>query len=328
MEGKLKYRGQVVTDADVAFIRKLIAENPRASRRALSKKLCQAWNWVQPNGALRDMVCRGFMLALYRAGHIELPAVRLRARNPLAERGPDRKRPAVTTAVEVDTTPLGCSLAEIRPLEFRQVRRTAEEPLFNSLLERYHYLGYTQPVGEHLKYLVYAVGRPIACLAWSSAPRHLGPRDRFIGWSAEARRQNIRFLAYNTRFLILDWVEVPHLASHILARMARVLPQDWERTYGHPVYFLETFVDPQRFRGTCYRGANWMLLGLTTGRGKDDQTNKPNRPIKEVLGYPLRKDFRELLAQLPTDKSETTTRVGLLRRMDRFQEIAAGEALR
>jgi hypothetical protein len=152
--------------------------------------------------------------------------------------------------------------------------------------------------GEHLKYLVYALGRPIACLAWSSAPRHLGPRDRFIGWSAEARRKNIRFLAYNTRFLLLPFIRVEHLASHILGHMARQLPEDWERVYGHPVCYLETFVDPQRFRGTSYRAANWMFLGLTTGRGKDDHTNKPNRPIKEVLGYPLRKDFRRLLGEV------------------------------
>lgn len=311
MEAILKYRGRLVTPADVAFIRKLIADHPAASRFTLSKKLCEAWNWVQANGSLRDMVCRGLMLQLQRAGHIELPAVRRVRHNPLAE----RRRPA---EVAIDTTPLRASLAEIRPLAFRQVRRTAEEPLFNSLIEHYHYLGYTQPVGEHLKYLVHAVGRPIACLAWSSAPRHLGCRDRFIGWSAEARRNNIRFLAYNTRFLILRWVEVPRLASHILGRMARLLPQDWERVYGHPVYFLETFVDPQRFRGTSYRGANWIFLGLTTGRGKDDQTNQPNRSIKEVLGYPLRKDFRELLTQAPRHKLETTLRSGL------FSETPAG----
>jgi hypothetical protein len=182
-------------------------------------------------------------------------------------------------------------------LRVEQVRRTSQEPLFNSLIEQHHYLGYTQPVGEHLKYLVFAQDRLLACLAWSSAPRHLGPRDRFIGWSAEARRRNIHLIAYNLRFLILPWVEVSHLASHILGRMARQLPRDWEQIYGHAVYFLETFVDPQRFRGTCYRAANWIVLGRTTGRGKDDQTGRPNRPIKEVLGYPLCRRFRQLLSQ-------------------------------
>jgi hypothetical protein len=294
METKLRYRGQIITDADVEFIRRLIAQHPGASRWTLSKKLCEAWNWRQPNGPLRDMVCRSLMLQLHRAGHIELPPVRRVIENPLARRKAERGKPIPWL---LDTTPLCASLGEVRPVELRQVRRTWEEPLFNHLLERYHYLGYTQPVGEHLKYLVYALGRPIACLGWSSAPRHLGPRDRFIGWSAETRRKNIRCVAYNTRFLILPFVRVPHLGSYILSRMARILPVDWEQIYGHPIYFLETFVDPQRFRGTSYRAANWILLGRTTGRGKDDQSHKPNRPIKEVLGYPLRKNFRQLLAE-------------------------------
>jgi len=131
-------------------------------------------------------------------------------------------------------------------------------------------------------------------LAWSSAPRHLGSRDHFIGWSAEARRRHIRFLAYNRRFLILPWVQVEHLASHLLGRMARMLAEDWERIYGHPVYFGETFVDPERFRGTCYRAANWVLLGRTPGRGQDDQPHGPNRSLKEVLGYPRTRRFRQL----------------------------------
>jgi hypothetical protein len=208
--------------------------------------------------------------------------------NPLATRA----RP---TPILIDTTPIQGRLSEIQPLEFEQVRRTGDEALFNSLLEEHHYLGYEQPVGEHLKYLVRARGRPVACLAWSSAPRHLASRDRFIGWSTEARRRNIRFLAYNTRFLILPWLAVPHLASHLLSRIARRLSADWQAIYGHPIYFLETFVDPEWFRGTCYRAANWVLLGHTTGRGKDDQTGRPNRSIKEVLGYPLTRQFRELL---------------------------------
>jgi len=274
----------------MALIRALIAEHPGASRRELSRKLCTAWNWVQANGTPRDMVCRGLMLKLHRAGVIKLPPVRYVPPNPLAERA----QPGV---VHVDTQPLQGTLAEIQPLELREVRRTPDEALFNSLLAQFHYLGYRQPVGEHLKYLVFARGRPIACLAWSSAPRHLGSRDRFIGWSTTARRQNIRLLAYNTRFLILPWVTVPHLASHLLGRMARVLSGDWQRLYAHPIYFLETFVDPQRHPGTCYRAANWIRLGYTTGRGKDAPTWTPNRPIKEVLGYPLRADFRQRLSE-------------------------------
>jgi hypothetical protein len=179
----------------------------------------------------------------------------------------------------------------------RQVRRTPDEPLFNSLMQQHHYLGYTQPVGEHLKYMVFANGRPIACMAWSSAPRHLGERDRFIGWSPKERLKNIHLLAYNSRFLILPWVAVPHLASHLLGRIARELSGDWQRLYGHPIYYLETFVDPQRFRGTCYRAANWIRLGLTKGLGKDARSSKQNRPIKEILGYPLVKDFRERLTR-------------------------------
>jgi hypothetical protein len=295
MEAKLTYRGRIITDADIDFIRKLVVENPAASRWRLSKKLCEAWNWVQPNGVLRDMLCRSLMLELDRAGHIQLPPVRRKIQNYLAPRLAERKKPAPWI---IDTTPLCATLAEVRPLEFRQVRRTWEEPLFNYLVERYHYLRYTQPVGEHLKFLVYALGRPIACLAWSSAPRHIGPRDRFIGWSAEARRRNIRFLAYNTRFLLLPFIRIEHAASHILGCMARQLSQDWERVYGHPVYYLETFVEPERFRGTSYRAANWIFLGLTTGRGKDDHTNRPNRPVKEVLGYPLCKEFRRLLGEI------------------------------
>jgi Druantia protein DruA len=291
MDVRLSYRGRQIADTDIAFIRQLIAADPTASRRAISRKLCQAWNWVQPNGALRDMVCRGLLLALHRGGHLELPAPRYRLSTPWVRHGGG-------APAEIDRFPLQGSLRELGALEFRQVRRTSDEPLFNSLIAQHHYLGYTQPVGEHLKYLAYSQERPIACLAWSSAPRHLGCRDRFIGWSIEARRRNIRFIAYNLRFLILPWIQVPHLASHILGRMVRVLPEDWERMYGHPVYFLETFVDPQRFRGTCYRAANWVVLGRTTGRGKDDQTWRPNRSIKEVLGYPLCRRFRSLLTQV------------------------------
>jgi Domain of unknown function (DUF4338) len=288
---EFRYRGRGFTTEDVLYIRTLIAAHPGESRRRLSQKLCEAWEWKQPNGALRDMVCRGLLLMLDRAGQIDLPPVKFVPANPLVQRA----RPAL---VRVDTTPFEGRVDQIGPLQFAQVRRTPEEPLFNSLLEQYHYLQYQQPVGEHAKYLVSAQGRPIACLAWSSAPRHLGNRDRYIGWSAEARRRNIRFIAYNTRFLILPWVHSENLASHILARMAMRISEDWQQMYGHPVYFLETFVDPERFRGTCYRAANWVLLGGTTGRGKHSNSYVPNRSIKQILGYPLTKRFRELLGTI------------------------------
>jgi hypothetical protein len=286
-----RYRGQEIGSEQIAFLREFIREHPTSSRWKLSRQLCETLGWKQTNGALRDMVCRGLLLMLERAGQIELPPVRRHIRGQCRT---ERPRP---DALLIDTSPLEIPLKNLGPVEIQPVRRTADEPLFNSLMEHYHYLGYEQPVGEHLKYLAWAQGRPIACLAWSSAPRHLGSRDRYIGWSAEARRRNIRFIAYNTRFLILPWIRVPHLASHILAKVTRALSAEWERMYGHPVYFAETFIDPGRFRGACYRAANWQLLGLTTGRGKNDHTNKPNRPIKEVLGLPLTRHFREYLSQ-------------------------------
>lgn len=288
---EFRYRGREIRQEDILYIRALVERHPNESRRTLSTKLCEAWQWRQTNGTLRDMVCRGMLLMLERAGQITLPPVSYVRHNPLAK----RTRPLPT---QIDTTLMEDRLRNLQPLKFEQVRRTEQEPLFNSLMEEYHYLGYEQPVGEHLKYLVWAQGHPVACVAWSSAPRHIGARDRYIGWTAEARRSNIRFIAYNTRFLILPWVRVEHLASHILGRMAARVSDDWQRIYGHPIYFLETFVDPERFRGTCYRAANWRFLGKTTGRGKQSNSYVPNRSIKEVLGYPLTKRFRELLAEV------------------------------
>lgn len=289
MELEIKYQGKIATHQDVEFIKQLIAENPTDSRRALSQKLCRAWDWVQPNGALRDMVCRGFMLGLDSAGYIKLPPRKFTPNNPLV----NRKKPP---KVEIDQTPIEAPVSRLAPPEILQVRQTGFEQLFNALIAHHHYLGYCHPVGEHLKYIVFTNGRPIACFAWSSSPRHIGCRDRFIGWSPDARRKNIRLIAYNSRFLILPWVRCDFLASHLLGRIAKILPADWESVYRHPLYFLETFIDPERgFKGTCYKAANWIYLGETTGRGKNDQTHKPNRSIKAVLGYPLSKNFRKLL---------------------------------
>jgi hypothetical protein len=282
------YRGRSIPSEEIAFIRQFLADRPELSRWKLSRELCEAWQWKQANGALRDMVCRGLLLLLHRTGEIELPPVRRLVRNRIAERA----RPAL---VGMEEYPRRGSLGELQPLEFVQVRRSPEEALFNSLLEQHHYLGYERPVGEHLKYLVKAGGQAIACLAWSSAPRHLKLRDRYLGWSKEARERNVHLLAYNTRFLILPWVEVPQLASHILGRMAKIVFADWQRLYAHPIYWLETFVDTSRFAGTCYRAANWQEIGTTQGRGHRAPTLEQTSPVKKMLGLPLHRKFREIL---------------------------------
>jgi hypothetical protein len=256
MDVVLRYRGRTVTDADVAFVDSLIADHPDASRRALSRMLCEAWHWVQANGSPCDMVCRGLMLALHRGGHITLPPVRKVMPNPLAVRKP-------ATPVELAEDALCAPLREIGPVTIEQVRRTRAEALVVGLIERYHYLGYVQPVGEHLKYLASAGGRPVACFAWSSAQLHLGPRDQHIGWSHEARRKNLHLVAYQSRFLILPWVRVPHLASHLLGRMSRQLSADWERVYAHPV--KSTTARPSSIRTGSAARATGRRIGRISG---------------------------------------------------------------
>ena len=280
----LNYRSRSITRQDISFIRGLIAANPDYNRTALSREICRAWSWVQPNGYPKEMICRRLLLRLEADGCIALPP------RQSVPRKPDSygKQPL---PVQVDQIRLRTDLKHVDSIILRQVRRTEFEKIHDGLLAQFHYLGYVQPVGEHLKYLAFAGERPIACLAWSSVARHIGCRDRFIGWNAQERMGNLHLLAYNTRFLILPWIRVPHLASHLLAKCSRIISGDWQALYSHPVYWLETFVDTQRFKGTCYRAANWICLGKTTGRGKQDHTRKPNRSIKTVWGYPLRRDF-------------------------------------
>jgi hypothetical protein len=288
----LTYRGRPVRPRDVAFLRELIAQSPGLSRRRLSVKVCEAWNWVQPNGQTRDMVCRGLMLALHRAGHIELPAKRSCPRNNTIT----HRR--VAPLEFCDSTPIEGSLASVGPLEIRLVRRSEGESLFNHLLHQHHYLGFSRPVGEHLKYLVLAGQRPVACLAWNSGPLKLTLRDQFVGAPRQAYAHHLHLIAYNSRYLIVPWVKVPHLASHLLGRIARRISADWQELYHHPVYLLESFVDIERFKGTCYRAANWTCVGRSRGRGTKSKPGD-RTSIKELWVYPLRKDFRPKLTQCP-----------------------------
>lgn len=289
MEEWIRYRGKNYTLREINEIREILIAYRDRSRRFISQEICRRWGWRQPNGVLKDMICRGLLLQLEARGFIELPPRKKNPLNPLSR----HQKPQI---LEVDQTPRVGKLSDLRPIELVVVRRTPLERLYRSLIEEHHYLGYRRPVGEHLEYLAMSQGQPVACLGWSSAPRHIGCRDRYVGWDQEQRKKNLCRIVINTRFLILPWVRVPHLASHLLGLSARRVSQDWEKVYHHEVVWLETFVDPERgFEGTCYKAANWVYLGQTTGRGKDDQTNKANRSLKLVLGYPLRRDFRQVL---------------------------------
>ena len=281
-----KYRGIQATQEHIDSINNIILNNTGISRWSLSRIFCKEWNWIQPNGSLRDMVCRGFMLSLHRAGYIKLPEKKSNPKNPFV----NRKRPL---KIKINKCIINKPITEISDIRFELVKYNLKEKLFNSLIEYHHYLGYCHPVGENMKYLCYIKDRPIACFVWSSAVRHLKPRDQFVGWSGQKRQKNICYIAYNSRFLILPWIKINNLASKLLGLMAKRLSTDWQKLYNHPIYLLETFVDTEKFKGTCYRASNWKYAGLTTGRGKNDNTHKQNRSLKAIYLYPLCKDFQE-----------------------------------
>lgn len=290
MSALFSYRGRTITKGNVIFVRELIATNPDECRTALSRRLCRAWDWTQYNGQLKDMVCRGLLLRLEREGHIVLPLPKYKKHTAKPYY---RKRPE---PIPVDATPINVKLKEIRSnLSCKQVRRTPHEKLFNSLIEYYHYLSYSQPVGEHLKYIIFLENRPVGCLAFSSAAFAFNVRDHFIGWSPEMRNRNRHLIAYNTRFLLLPWVRVKFLASYLLSKCARQISSDWQALYHHPIYWLETFVDTERFAGTCYKAAGWIYLGKTKGRGKYNKTHQQITSIKYIYGLPLDAHFRQKL---------------------------------
>lgn len=290
MDADITYRGRTINNQDIAAINKILSENPEKSRWFISREVCRIWEWRQPNGVLKDMVCRSLLLMLESKGLIKLPARKSNPRNYLA----NRKKPV---KVFVDNTPVESRICDMA-INLVQIRRTPFEKMFNSLVDQYHYLGYTQPVGEHLKYIAFSHDRPIACLTWASAPWHIGARDRFIGWSKEVRRKNLHLIATNTRFLILPWVRVPYLASYLLAANRNQLSRDWQSLYQHPIHLVETFIDTQRYRGTCYKADNWIHVGDTTGRGKGGKSSQAVLSIKAVHVFALTVNFRKHLCHV------------------------------
>jgi hypothetical protein len=274
---------------DIGLIEQLLAENPGWGRSRLSVKLCELWDWRAANGQLKDMACRNLLLRLERAGHITLPARQRKSPNGYRNRSP--------AWVAHRTEPIESPLKALTPLQITCVVNASEQDrLFRCLLYTYHYLGFRNTAGENLKYLVYSRdGQPLACLLFSAAAWKCGARDAWIGWPAPVRERNLLYVTNNSRFLVLPWVRVPHLASHLLSRIARRIQADWIAKYGHSLYCLETFVDRSRYRGVCYRAANWQLVGQSTGRSRNDRDHRLSVAAKDHYLYPLTRDFRRRL---------------------------------
>ena len=282
-------QGRIIGAAEVADIRQIIAENPAFSRYKLSRVLCDLWNWRDPTGQIKDMAARTLLGKLQERGWICLPAKR--------RESPNRMRHKRVVAVEHARDPITTSLSELTPLQVHEISQWPEGlPLYECLLQQHHYLSYTGTVGLNLKYLVLdRRGRPLSCLLFGSAAWQCAARDNFVGWSACERETHLQQITNNTRFIILPWVHVPHLASHVLSQVLQRLANDWRIKYARPLDLVETFVDTSRFEGRCYRAASWLCLGQTTGRTRQDRWNRVNAPPKLVFVYPLSKSFRRNL---------------------------------
>lgn len=285
-------QGRPFGPQQLAQIQALIAQDSRASRYRLSRELARLWDWRTPQGQLKDMAARTLLLKMQQQGWIELPPKRMES--------PTRSgRPPSGPGASLEQRPVQDSLNRLIPLRLQEVSpaklKQARQQL-ESALHHHHYLGYRSRVGQNLQYWVCdAQERPLACVVFGAPAWQCAVRDQWIGWSACQRARHLPGVVNNTRFLILPWVRVPHLASHILGRIGRRIRQDWQAKYGQPIWLLETFVDRQRFAGTCYRAANWICLGQTRGRGRQGPAGKLSTSIKDVYVLPLHPDFRSHL---------------------------------
>jgi hypothetical protein len=290
MSESLVVQGRAVGELDLVWLRQWMERNPGRSRRRLSQALATHWDWRNGAGQLKDMAARTLLLKLHQRGLIALP---LRRQIPT-----NRMRCSATRENPVwDQSPIECGLAQLGGLNLGEVStQAAERAWVKATLVQFHYLGFGGAVGENLQYVVRdGQGRPLACLVFGAAAWKCQGRDQFIGWPASQRQRRLSLVANNTRFLILPWVKVPHLASWILGQISRRIARDWQVKYGHGLVLLETFVERERFRGTAYRAANWLAVGATTGRTRQDRHTCIQVPVKDIYLYPLRRDFREVL---------------------------------
>ena len=276
-----------ITQSKIAQIQELISTNPSWGRTKLSIELCNLWGWQHHDGRPKEISCRDLLRKLDAKGIIALPA-------KIRDSG---LKPGSKKCIQLmlhDIMEISCDIKEILPIKVEVVKeRTQQGQEFKSLVAQYHYLSFETTVGENIKYMVYSrSGQLLACLLFGSSAWSCAPRDQFIDWDLSTRKANLIYTTNNTRFLILPWVKIPHLASHILGHVCRRIVSDWQLKYGHPIHLLETFVEKERFKGTCYKAANWIRVGETTGRSRNDRYKNICVPIKDIYLYPLCKNFK------------------------------------
>jgi hypothetical protein len=284
---EVRYCGRVFAAQEIALIRELIASG--LHRADLSRVVCDELGWLRPDGRRKDMSCRVAMLRMERDGLIELPA-------PLTRNYNGRIRPRFSSRSDPGL-PVQARAEALGKLRFHRVEKRRDSSLWNELIERYHYLGYKPLPGAQLRYLITGRGQLLAALGFGASAWKVAPRDRWIGWTVDQRRASLHLVVNNARFLILPWIMSPNLASRILSEAAKRLPADWRDRYRYAPVLLETFVERDRFQGTCYRAANWIHVGQTQGRGKLDRYKQRLLPVKDVFMYPLRRDFRHHLCR-------------------------------
>jgi hypothetical protein len=287
MQEKMVIQGRLITQKDIQQISDIIGSNPELSQWKISLKICELWGWRNGRGLFKDMACRSLLKKLENRGYIQLPPLRRRCPNRMKDQSNNLSLlPALSHAKSLD---------EAEPIELELVKAGSFSwKLFSTLLARHHYLGYKGSVGEHVGYLLWdKESNPLGCILFGAAAWKVKARDKYIGWDEQERKSNLYKIANNMRFLLLS--QVPNLASYALGIVCRRIQSDFEQKYGHDVVLLETFVELGRFLGTCYRASNWIYVGETQGRSRNDRHNNMSVPVKQIYLYPLVKNFREEL---------------------------------
>ncbi len=296
-------QGRTITADELEWVRELIGAHHQWGRTRLSRHIAEQWNWRNGSGQLKDMAVRSLLLKLERRGLLQLPK---------AQTGGGGSRPARRSSAPLSLfaeAVVSAPLAELLPIELEVIESSTQRQVLGGLLNQHHYLGYQRAVGENLAYLARdRAKRLLACLAFGAAAWKCAPRDRYIGWDFTARQAHLPWVANNRRLLVLPWIRVKHLASHLLGAVAKRISSDWQRKYGHPIYLLETFVERDRFSGACYQAANWWLLGQTQSRSRNDGDRTLHVPCKDIYVYPLIGSFRQRLQAATSARFPVLTR--------------------